>query len=38
VALYYNRDIFDKHGLTPPATWDELFTVAKALKARASPR
>lgn len=34
VGLYYNRDIFTKAGLTPPATWDEFFTVAKALKAK----
>jgi raffinose/stachyose/melibiose transport system substrate-binding protein len=34
VGLYYNRDIFAREGLTPPATWDEFFAVAKALKAK----
>ena len=33
--LYYNKDLFTKAGLdpsTPPATWDEMATAAKALK------
>ncbi|HEX3347244.1 MAG TPA: extracellular solute-binding protein [Acetobacteraceae bacterium] len=34
VGLYYNRDIFAKAKLTPPASSDEFFTVAKALKAQ----
>ncbi|MBV9539243.1 MAG: extracellular solute-binding protein [Acidisphaera sp.] len=34
VALYYNRDIFDRQKLTPPKTWDEFFDTSKALKAK----
>ena len=26
---YYNTDMFEKYGLTPPATWDELYETAK---------
>lgn len=26
---FYNEDAFNKHGLTPPQTWDELLKVAK---------
>ena len=29
---YYNTDMFEKYGLTPPATWDELYETAKTLK------
>jgi raffinose/stachyose/melibiose transport system substrate-binding protein len=32
VGLYYNRDIFARQGLTPPATWEQYFAVAKALR------
>lgn len=28
----YREDIFQKHNLTPPKTWDELYTTAKKLK------
>lgn len=28
----YREDIFKKHNLTEPKTWDELYTTAKALK------
>lgn len=31
-ALFYRADIFDKHGLEVPTTWDELLTTALALK------
>jgi multiple sugar transport system substrate-binding protein len=31
VALLYNKDVFAAAGLTPPTTWDELETTAKAL-------
>jgi multiple sugar transport system substrate-binding protein len=31
LALYYNKDLFKKAGLTPPTTWDELHSAARAL-------
>jgi len=31
LTLYINQDIFDKAGKTPPTTWDDLRSVAKAL-------
>lgn len=31
LALYINEDIFNSAGKTPPATWDDLRSVAKAL-------
>ncbi|GAA3473106.1 ABC transporter substrate-binding protein [Nonomuraea roseola] len=31
-GMFYNKKIFDKHGLKPPTTWDELVTVAETLK------
>ncbi|MCB9137076.1 MAG: extracellular solute-binding protein [Caldilineaceae bacterium] len=31
-VFWYNKNIFDEYGLTPPATWDELMTVAETLK------
>jgi raffinose/stachyose/melibiose transport system substrate-binding protein len=34
VALFYNRDILDKHGIKPPATWDELTAACEALEAK----
>ncbi|MEM7133119.1 MAG: extracellular solute-binding protein [Chloroflexota bacterium] len=30
-AIYYNRAIFDKYGLTPPQNWDELLQIADTL-------
>ncbi len=33
-VLWYNKAIFEENGLTPPATWDEFFTIADALKAK----
>jgi multiple sugar transport system substrate-binding protein len=30
-ALYYRTDIFEKHGLTPPNTWEELRETAKMI-------
>jgi raffinose/stachyose/melibiose transport system substrate-binding protein len=33
VALYYHREVFEEHGLTPPTTWDEFFAVGDALLA-----
>jgi raffinose/stachyose/melibiose transport system substrate-binding protein len=32
VGLYYNVDIFNEHGITPPTTSDELLEVSAALK------
>lgn len=29
--LFYNVEIFDKHGLKPPTTWDEYREIAKAI-------
>jgi multiple sugar transport system substrate-binding protein len=31
VALYYRKDSFEKAGLQPPTTWDELFEAAQKL-------
>lgn len=31
LALYINEDIFNKAGKTPPATWDDLRTLAREL-------
>ncbi len=31
LALFYNKDIFDAAGLTPPTTWEELVDVAGQL-------
>ena len=31
-ALYYRSDLFEQKGLQVPTTWDELMTVAKALR------
>lgn len=28
----YREDVFKKHGLQPPATWDEMYNVLKTLK------
>ena len=30
-VLFYNKEILDRNGLTPPATWDEYNAVAKAV-------
>jgi multiple sugar transport system substrate-binding protein len=32
--LFYRRDIFERHNLRPPATWEELVTTAQAIQAR----
>lgn len=32
-GFYYNKDVFEKAGLTPPKTWDELMAAAAKLKA-----
>jgi len=33
-VLWYNKRIFDQNNLKPPATWDDFFKVAEALKAK----
>ncbi|MFD5028737.1 ABC transporter substrate-binding protein [Streptomyces sp. NPDC058373] len=35
--LFYNRDLFEEAGLTPPRTWEGLRTAAEALKKRDVP-
>lgn len=34
LGLFYNTEIFQRLGLKPPATWDELLQLGKALKER----
>ena len=36
IALFYNKDILDKAGVTPPTTWDELKAAAARLKVAGS--
>lgn len=31
MAMFYNKKVFDKHGLSVPKTWDEYVAVAKKL-------
>ncbi|MCW5730354.1 MAG: ABC transporter substrate-binding protein [Alphaproteobacteria bacterium] len=31
-VLYYRRDLLEKHGLAPPATWQEMTEVARAIQ------
>ncbi|MFY1638206.1 extracellular solute-binding protein [Solwaraspora sp. WMMB335] len=33
MALFYNKRVFDKHGITVPATWDEYLAAAAKLHA-----
>ncbi len=33
MAMFYNKEVFDKHKLTVPKTWDEYVDVAKKLHA-----
>jgi multiple sugar transport system substrate-binding protein len=33
MALFYNQEVFDEHGLEIPATWDDYITAAEQLKA-----
>src|SRR5688572_15017565 len=30
--FFYRRDLFDKHGLNPPATWDDVLAAAKTIQ------
>jgi len=32
-VLWYDKAIFEKHGLTPPKNWDEFFAICEKLKA-----
>jgi multiple sugar transport system substrate-binding protein len=31
-VMFYNKHVFDEHGLEPPTTWDEFINVADTLK------
>jgi len=31
-CVYYNKAIFDKYGLQPPKTWDDILSISKVLK------
>ena len=31
-VLYYNKDFFDEHSLTPPATWEEMEALCAKIK------
>lgn len=31
-GMFYNKKIFDEHGLKPPETWDDLIRIADTLK------
>lgn len=33
MALFYNKEVFDKHGLEVPTTWDDYVDAAEKLKA-----
>ncbi|MEU4067731.1 sugar ABC transporter substrate-binding protein [Streptomyces wedmorensis] len=37
MAFFYNKKVFDKHGITVPTTWDEYVQAARALH-KADPR
>jgi len=32
-SVYYNKDIFERYGLIPPATWEEFISICDALLA-----
>lgn len=32
MALFYNKEVFDKHGIAVPKTWDEFLEAGRALK------
>ncbi|MDP4503416.1 ABC transporter substrate-binding protein [Nonomuraea turcica] len=36
-GMFYNKKLFDEHGLKPPATWDELIQIAGTLKKNGVP-
>jgi multiple sugar transport system substrate-binding protein len=33
MALFYNKEVFDKHGVAVPATWDDFYAAAQKLHA-----
>ena len=33
MAMLYRKDVFDKHGITPPTTWAEFADAAKKIHA-----
>ncbi|GAB7192275.1 sugar ABC transporter substrate-binding protein [Kineococcus sp. NUM-3379] len=37
MAMMYRKDIFEKFGITPPATWDEYRAAAEKMKAAGGP-
>ena len=37
MALFYNKQLFDKHGIAVPTTWDEFLEAGRALK-KADPK
>ncbi|CAM5474168.1 extracellular solute-binding protein [Streptomyces hirsutus] len=37
MALFYNKKVFDKHGIDVPTTWDEYVDAARALR-KADPK
>ena len=37
-VMFYNKDVFEKNGLSVPATWDEFMAANKKLPPRASRR
>ena len=32
-VIYYNKEVFERHGLVPPATWEEFVTICETLLA-----
>lgn len=36
-VMYYNTEIFDEYGFTPPESWDELMSIADTLAADGIP-
>jgi raffinose/stachyose/melibiose transport system substrate-binding protein len=32
LGLFYNREIFQRHGVQPPQTWEQLLQISKTLK------
>lgn len=34
--FFYRKDLFEKHGLKPPATWDDVLTAARTIQEKES--